>query len=332
MMGMRFCFPGFFRVLLGMAISAAGHSQEVRLNRAKALAELGLIEQKNEQLTQDLLAKSARDFSEAADDKSKANQTYLESYRNVVFGRTQEGDTRFQQWKVENKDKLASLEFMQAVQLHVRYLALVCRQAMEEKQAPRPEEWSSYWQSLFASRDIPESPGDFPEKKDRGGKKSGTGPIRKGLPGKAEDFDRPALESPLVRDRQIQGFLGGVKEANVPSGSVEAVFNRVIRPRLREAKSRELLKLWDQRISFFDEEAEKEAKTLGSDDYKVLRRPELLWERADDLEKMGEEEAAWSQKLAILKSSPYHPKVPDWTRELKKSLGGESAALPETKP
>ena len=81
-----------------------------------------------------------------------------------------------------------------------------------------------------------------------------------------------------------------------------------------------------------DEQAEKEVKTLGLDDYKVLRRPELLWERAEDLEKIGEQESGWAQKMEILKAYPYHPKTAEWIAELKQALGGSSSALPEKAP
>ena len=320
--------------VLNMAWTGAVGAEEAKLDRAKALEELKAIEQKNEKLTQDLLVKSARDFNEAGADKLKAVQVYLESYRNVEFGRAQEGDTKFQQWKVDNKDKISSLDFTTAVQLHVQYLALVCREALGEKEAPKADEWVMYWEALFKSKDVPENPTEVVEPKGKGGRKQqGTGMGRRQAKGGGGDeFNRPLVESPLVRDRQIQGFLAEVKEAEVPSGSVDGVFNQVVRPHLRDAKSRDLLRLWDQRIAAMDEQAEKEVKTLGLDDYKVLRRPELLWERAEDLEKIGEQESGWAQKMEILKAYPYHPKTAEWIAEMKQALGGSSSALPEKAP
>jgi hypothetical protein len=309
--------------------------EEAKLDRVKALEELNAIEQKNETLTQDLLAKSARDLNEAGSDKLKAGQVYLESYRNVEFGRAQDGETRFQQWRVENKQKIASLDFTTAAQLHVQYVALVCREALGEKEAPKAEEWGVYWENLFKSREIAESPGDLTEAKAPVAKKGGMGRKQKKESGNEEsgnDFDRPVLESPLVRDRQIQGFLEGVQEVKLSSASVGPIFNQVVRPHLRKAKSRDLMRLWDLRIAAMDEDVEKEVKTLGADDYKILKRPELLWERADDLEKMGERESAWAQKMAILKANPYHPKLSKWIGEMKQALGEGSPALPEKAP
>ena len=328
----------FFRVLRGLLLAVVplgtGWAEGTKLDRAKAWEELRALEQKNEKMTQDLLRKSARDFTEAGTDKGKAVQMYLESYRNAEFGRAQEGDTRFQQWKVDNKEKIVSLDFTTAAQLHVQYLGLVCREALGEKEAPKAVEWVAYWEGLTKSKDVPENPTELQEPEAKGKRKRlpGAGMGRKQVRSGGDDFDRPALDSPLVRDRQIQGFLSGVKEAEVASGSVEGVFNRVVRPHLREAKSRELLRLWDQRIVAMDEQAEKEAKTLGADDYKVLRRPELLWEREDDLEKMGEVETAWGGKMEILKSYPYHPKIGEWIGEMKQALGQGSPALPEKAP
>ena len=318
--------------VLSMAWIGSLGAEESKLDRAKALEELKAIEQKNEKLTQDLIVKSAKDLVEAGADKVKAVQLYLESYRNVEFGRAQEGDTKFQQWKVDNKDKISSLDFTTAVQLHVQYLALVCREALGEKEAPKAGEWAAYWENLFKSKDVPENPTEAAEPKGKGGRKQGLGANRKQGGGSGDDFGRPAVDSPLVHDRQIQGFLGDVKEASVPSGSVDGVFNKVVRPHLREAKSRDLLRLWDQRIAAMDVQAAREVKTVGLDDYKVLKKPELLWERADDLEKMGESEVAWARKMEILKAYPYHPKIGDWITEMKQALGEGSPALPEKAP
>ena len=335
-------WPLFFRhwpisVLVLAGVGSLG-AEERKLDRAKALEELKTIEQKNEKLTEDLFAKSARDLGEAGADKFKALQVYLESYRNVEFGRAQEGDTKFQLWKVDNKDKISSLDFTSAVQLHVQYLALVCREALGEKEAPKAAEWVAYWEALFQSKHVPENPSELQEPKGKEEKRRQSGGGRKqgkkrgGGNEENDDFDRPVLDSPLVRDRQIQGFLQEVKEAEVASGSVDAVFNKVVRPHLREAKSRDLLRLWDQRIAAMDEQAEKEVKTLGLDDYKILRRPELLWELAEDQEKIGEQERAWAGKMEILKTYPYHPKTTEWIAEMKQALGQGLPALPEKAP
>jgi hypothetical protein len=318
-----------FVILAQIFLVTLIRAEEAKLDRAKALEELKAIEQKKDTLTQDLLAKSARDLNEAGSDKFKAVQVYLESYRNVEFGRAQDGETRFQQWRVENKEKIASLDFSTAAQLHVQYVALVCREALGEKEAPKAGEWGVYWENLFKSREVAESPGDLTEAKVPVAKKGLAG--RKQKKESGNDFDRPVLESPLVRDRQIQGFLEG-QEAKLSSAAVGPIFNQVVRPHLREAKSRDLMRLWDLRIAAMDEDVEKEVKTLGADDYKILKRPELMWERADDLEKIGERESAWAQKMGILRANPYHPKLSNWIEDLKQALGEGSSALPEKAP
>jgi len=325
---MKFAFGALICgvTLLGGRVLA----EEAKLDRAKVLAELKEIEAKNEKLTQGLLEKAAKELTEAGGDKFKAVQVYLDSYRNVEFGRAQDGDSRYQQWRIDNKEKISSLDFSEAVQLHAQYVGLVCRQALGEKEAPKAGEWGTYWEHLLATKDKVENVVDVPQTQAKVEKKTGVG--RRQAKQTGDDFTYPALESPLVRDRQIQGFLGEVKEAKVSSSSVGAIFNQVVRPRLIEAKSRDLIRLWDLRIATMDEGMGKEVKTLGLDDYKLLKRPELMWERADDLEKMGEQESAWAQKMAILKANPYHPSTAEWIAMMKQALGESSQALPEKAP
>ena len=324
---MRTCF---FVILAQIFLVTLIRAEEAELDRVKALEELKAIEAKNEKLTQGLLEKAAKELTEAGGDKFKAVQVYLDSYRNVEFGRAQDGEGRYQQWRIENKEKISSLDFSEASQLHVQYVGLVCRQALGEKEAPKAVEWGAYWEHLLATKDKVENVVDVPQTQAKVEKKTGVG--RRQAKQTGDDFTYPALESPLVRDRQIQGFLGAVKEAKVSSSSVGAIFNQVVRPRLREAKSRDLIRLWDLRIATMDEGMGKEVKTLGLDDYKLLKRPELLWERADDLEKMGEQESAWAQKMALLKANPYHPSTAEWIAMMKQALGESSQALPEKAP
>ena len=300
-------------------------------DRAKALADLTALVSKNEKMTREVLSKAARDLAEAGQERTKAVQVYLESYRNVEFGRTQDGDTRFGNWRLEEKEMISSLAFGESAQLQVRYVALVCREALGGKERPTAAEWLAYYQSLTKpenSTEVEEAVVAPPagaqskgKKKSDASKKQSTG-----------IFDQPAKQSPLVRDRQIGGFLVEVPAADVAAGNEAAVFKKVLRPRLLEEKNKELLRLWDQRITRMDEGVEKKVKTLGADDYKILKRPELLWERASDQEAIGEKEAAWGQKMEILRSCPYHPKLEEWVKELRGSLEGGSSGLPEKTP
>ena len=323
-----------FVILAQIFLVTLIRAEEVKLDRTKALEELKAIEQKNETLTQDLLAKSARDLNEAGSDKFKAVQVYLESYRNVEFGRTQDGDTRFGNWRLEEKEMISSLAFGESAQLQVRYVALVCREALGGKERPTAAEWLAYYHDLtkpdnsteveemvVVEEKAPPAGKGKGKKKSDASKKQSTGM-----------FDQSAKESPLVRDRQIAGFLDGVPAADVAPGNEAAVFKKVLRPRLLEEKNKELLRIWDQRIARMDEGVEKKVKTLGADDYKILKRPELLWERASDQEALGEKEAAWAQKMEILRTCPYHPKLEEWVKELRGSLERGSSGLPEKTP
>jgi len=308
---------------------------EEKMDRVKALAELTTLVAKNEKMTREVLSEAARDLAEAGQERIKAVQVYLESYRNVEYGRTQDGDTRFGEWRVEEREMISSLAFGESVQLQVRYVALVCRQALGEKERPTAAEWLAYYHDLTKpdnSTEVEEmvvvTPVVTPPAGTQGKGKKKSDASKKQSAGM---FDQPAKQSPLVRDRQIGGFLEEIPAADVVSGNEAAVFKKVLRPRLLQDKNKELLRIWDQRITRMDERVKK-VKTLGADDYKILKRPELLWERASDQEALGEKEAAWAQKMEILRTCPYHPKLEEWVKELRGSLEGGSSGLPEKTP
>ena len=303
-------------------------------DRVKALTDLTALVAKNEKMTREVLSKAARDLAEAGQERIKAVQVYLESYRNVEYGRTQDGDARFGEWRVQEKEMISSLAFGESAQLQVRYVALVCRETLGEKERPTAAEWLAYYHDLT-------KPENSTEVEEMVGVEETAPPAGKGKGKKKSDaskkqstgmFDQSAKQSPLVRDRQISGFLEEVPAADVAPGNEAAVFKKVLRPRLLEDKNKELLRIWDQRIARMDEKVEKKVKTLGADDYKILKRPELLWERASDQEALGEKEAAWAQKMEILRTCPYHPKLEEWVKELRASLEGGSSGLPEKTP
>ena len=226
---------------------------------------------------------------------------------------------------------ISSLAFGESVQLQVRYVALVCREALGEKERPTAAEWLAYYYDLTKpenSTEVEEAVVAPPAGAQSKGKKRSEA-LKKQSTGM---FDQSAKQSPLVRDRQIGGFLEGVPAAEVAAGNEAAIFKKVLRPRLLEEKNKELLRLWDQRIARMDGAVEKKVKTLGADDYKILKRPELLWERASDQEALGENEAAWAQKMEILRTCPYHPKLEEWVKELRGSLERGSSGLPEKTP
>ncbi|MCX6935010.1 MAG: hypothetical protein NTZ01_02265 [Verrucomicrobia bacterium] len=91
----------FWTGLLGLVLLCGTSWGQEKMDREKALAELTAIEAKNEKMTRDVLSKAARDLTEAGQERTKAVQVYLESYRNVEYGRTQEVDTKFGDWKVQ---------------------------------------------------------------------------------------------------------------------------------------------------------------------------------------------------------------------------------------
>ena len=323
---------GRLGLLLGGWVFVVGTGWgEEKMDRAKALTELTALVAKNEKMTREVLSKAARDLAEAGQERVKAVQVYLESYRNVEYGRTQDGDMRFGEWRLQEREMISSLAFGESVQLQVRYVALVCREALGEKDRPTAAEWLAYYHDLTKPENSTEVEGaavaPTTGTQSKGKKKSDSSKRQS-----TAMFDQSAKQSPLVRDRQITGFLDGVPAADVAAGNEAAVFKKVLRPRLLEDKNKELLRLWDQRIARMDEGVEKKVKTLGADDYKILKRPELLWERASDQEALGENEAAWAQKMEILRTCPYHPKLEEWVKELRGSLERGSSGLPEKTP
>ena len=60
--------------------------------------------------------------------------------------------------------------------------------------------------------------------------------------------------------------------------------------------------------------------------FATVRRPELLWARAEDLYQIGLKNRAITEMVAVLKSNPLHPRAEAWISQLEAMLPASTKA------
>ena len=128
-------------------------------------------------------------------------------------------------------------------------------------------------------------------------------------------------------------------------GSVDGIFQKIILPELRAQHDPRLLEFWDVKIKREGDAAARSKLAFDLERFNQLRRPELLWNRAEDELLLGQRGKAVSDMLAIIKANTGHPFAGGWITRLESiltpappaaapagSTGSPAAVTPPTNP
>ena len=157
--------------------------------------------------------------------------------------------------------------------------------------------------------------------------------------------------SPVARWMQLSDLLGdtGKKRAQkndkpegadsgggweFTPGNVEGIFQSIILPEFRAAKDPRLLEYWDLRIKQETERAAERKLDIEQRDWTQIKRPSLLWSRAQDVMLLGQKNRALGEMFNLVKTFPQHPSAPSWIARIESALlpGAAPAATPPVAP
>ncbi len=115
---------------------------------------------------------------------------------------------------------------------------------------------------------------------------------------------------------QIGPFISGLPDWEVQPFNVDGIFQKTILPELRKNKDPRLLTYWDGKIQSEATRIDQRANGLAVNKFNMVRRPTLLWNRAEDELVLGDQNRAVADMLALLKAHPDHPDFDTWAARL----------------
>lgn len=131
---------------------------------------------------------------------------------------------------------------------------------------------------------------------------------------------------------KILGRTATSEDDNWPMtpGDLDGIHRAILLPEYRASRDSRVIEYWDYVIK-----RETDAVTKKRVDYEIgrfnqIRRPELLWQRAQDLLAIGLRNRAILEMLAVLKSNPLHPQTDSWIGELEVLVSGSASAAGAT--
>ena len=146
--------------------------------------------------------------------------------------------------------------------------------------------------------------------------------------------------SPVAKRLQIADLLGDVAKKKkrgedaapaswetVP-GNVNGIYNAIILPEFRATKDPRLLEYWDMMIR-----KEQEGIYAGMPDFEErqwsqVKRPAMLWSRAQDLLLIGQRNRAVTEMYNLIKAFPQHPDSAGWIAQLEGLIASPVQATP----
>lgn len=151
-------------------------------------------------------------------------------------------------------------------------------------------------------------------------------------------FKKSLGESVFTTYFQVGPYISGLQDWSDHPFDTESIYQKTILPQMRKDKDPRLMDYWDNHLQSEAARASASGNGLVVTKFNHVRRPSLLWSRAEDELAMGNANQAVADMLAIIKANPDHPDFEKWAAELegivsaKTEPAGDAAGGPASSP
>ncbi len=286
-----------------LLLPAARAQQEIPPAEAAAmLSKLKDFKETNKENVKAYRGKVVQEIAAAAQSNASAIACYLEAVKATDFSGKNRENTQFRDWKKKNEEKIKSPDMQNAVRLQLTYLVLTLQHAAGMKTKDLIGPLMQYCNQVLEDPELEKQP----------------------------ELKKPLSESLIVKWYNIGGLLpDGEGEWEMSPGNVEGIYETTVLPALREVKDPRLIQYWDAKIAREGSQARQSALAFNAGKFIEVRKPALLWNRAEDLLVLGQKSKAIGEMFALIKAHPSHPQVGGWIGTLEGIL---SAAAPAPAP
>lgn len=156
------------------------------------------------------------------------------------------------------------------------------------------------------------------------------------LPRGADRNDRQAKKVAQLIDA---GKAVAIEDDNWPMtpGDLEGIHKALILPEYRASKDSRIIEYWDRVIQREAANAGRKRTDFEERQFNEIRRPQLLWSRAQDALAIGVKNRAIAEMVAIIRGNITHPSLGDWINSLEgvlteSSSAASAGAAPATEP
>jgi len=325
-------------LLLTISISASAQdAAPVDVN--SVLTTLKTIKKKQADTSKADKARLAQVFQTTAGDPGASITYYEEAIRATKFEGQNRESTQFQAWKMAESDRMKSLPFRNGLSLHLQYLSLTLKRSAGMEVKDLVPSLISFTQQVMSAQDSA-PPVHAPvtnlfNNMNNGKKKSNlaqslVNPKQGPSALDAEWVGKPVTGSIFVAWQQIGDYVSGVENWEMVPGNVDGIYQKTILPEFRRVKDARLLEYWDMKMQREEQNASRSGRNFDVDNYNNSIKPDLLWSRAKELVVLNMKNRAINDMMAVIKTYPNDPSIPDWVSQVEQLVNPPPAAAAAT--
>ena len=293
-------------------------------------AALKQIKEKRDVSEKTKSARVLQDFRSAASSNAAAIAFYQQAVGATQYDGKTHDHVEFQNWMKDQSNNLKSDAMQNAARLHLSYLLLTIQRAggMTTKQLEPAllahiaalTAAGAGDNAILARRDKAQALKDAAvNRRSRDAVKT---PDKEPLFWEQDLINKGVDNSIFVQWYGISKMLSGLKEWESSPGNVDGIYQKTLVPYYRQNKDQRLIAYWDSKLQQEAQLASNSALSFKIDQFNTVRRPQLLWKRAQDMIAIGQRNRGLGEMIALVKSYPDHQDLPDWIATLEGILSG----------
>jgi hypothetical protein len=341
-------FPAILGSLaFATAAIAAQLSDVAPPDAAQVLDVLAKLKAQNESTIKQRRSTAYETVKAAAASGERAVALWKDAVKAVQFEGADDEAAKLRQWKDSAGEALNSKEAQAAARLHMMWLyytlqhqAGVARKDLLPLVIDYTNQLSAHGQSMEGFNDDLERQ----REKNAGAKGGARRDTNEELAVKRAQesiLNTPVSGSPVAKFLGLEDILprgpgqnermarsvakllgtsapkGGDEAWPMTPGDLDGIHRAIILPAYREAKDARIFEYWDFVIKRETEAIAKRNNDYEQQRFQQIRRPELLWSRAEDMLAIGLKNRAILDMVAVLKANPIHPNAGAWMGQIE---------------
>ncbi|MDR3406510.1 MAG: hypothetical protein P4L99_28760 [Chthoniobacter sp.] len=330
---------------VGLFASATLHADQdgAPVDVNKMLKELSALQLANTPQVKTLKQNALQQIGAASGSADKALGFWIEGIKATQMQGAGDEAAQFRAWRDSEGDIYKEREVQEAILLTTQWLSLTLQRASGSTVKDLLPAVINYSKALLADQAAMEAL-EAKIKKER--EMEGGGPGPRGVIGKQQDvrqavkFDsevkrvhdsilrQDVSNSVLAQWYKIGGFIQTEGWEMTP-GSFEGIYKNIVQPELRIEKDPRVFDYWDYKLQKESDIATKSKLTFEIDRFNNLRRPELLWNRVQEMAAIGQKNRAAAEMLNLIKTYPAHPAAASWVTALQTFLAPPAPTAPD---
>ena len=294
---------------------------------AALLQALRGIKDQQAQLTKAAKQKALQQVQAAAASAPAAAAAWEEAVRVSQFAGA--AGSQFKEWRDREGEALKEKEAANAAQLHFKWMALTLQRSIGTPVKDMLPQVVAFTKEIAADDAAMDSLEDSIRREKELAGSGKHGKDRKSNDEAVKKLHDQILRAPVNGSVAAQVLkiteLFNVDKWEMSAGNVDGIYNHIILPELRANRDPRVLEYWDMRLKREAENASRSKLAFDIDKYNSIRRPDLLWSRAQDVLLLGQRNRALGEMFNLVKTYPNHPRADEWVNAIEQILSPAAA-------